>query len=97
MKAAKKNSAIGSSLDDFLEAEGVREEFEALAIKEVIAWQIMQAMEERKISKARMAQLMKTSRAQIDRLLDPSSGNVTLETLARAAQVVGRHLRLELV
>jgi len=97
MKAAKKNSAIGSSLDDFLEAEGVREEFEALAIKEVIAWQIMQAMEERKISKARMAQLMNTSRAQIDRLLDPSSGNVTLETLARAAQVVGRHLRLELV
>jgi antitoxin HicB len=97
MKAAKKNSAIGSSLDDFLETEGVREEFEALAIKEVIAWQIMRAMEERKISKARMAQLMNTSRAQIDRLLDPSSGNVTLETLARAAQVVGRHLRLELV
>ena len=97
MKAAKQNSAIGSSLDDFLEAEGVREEFEALAIKEVIAWQIMQAMAERKISKARMAQLMNTSRAQIDRLLDPSRGNVTLETLARAAQVVGRHLRLELV
>jgi predicted XRE-type DNA-binding protein len=97
MKAAKKKPAIGSSLDEFLEDEGLREEFEALAIKEVIAWQIQKAMDERNISKARMAQLMNTSRAQIDRLLDPSSGNVTLETLARAAHVVGRHLRLELI
>lgn len=96
MKKPKKNPHVGSSLDDFLDREGVREEFEAQAIKEVIAWQIQQAMEKRGISKARMAELMQTSRAQVDRLLDPSSGNVTIETLARAAHIIGRRLRFEL-
>ena len=96
MKKPKKNPHVGSSLDDFLDREGVREEFEAQAIKEVIAWQIQQAMEKKGISKARMAQLMQTSRAQVDRLLDPSSGNVTIETLARAAHIIGRRLRFEL-
>ena len=97
MKSRTKKANVGSSLDSFLESEGLREEFEALAIKEVIAWQLRQAMEERQISKAQMAALMETSRAQVDRLLDPESGNVTLETLARAAHVIGRELRLELV
>lgn len=96
MKRPKKNPHVGSSLDDFLDREGVREEFEAQAIKEVIAWQIQQAMEKKGISKARMAELMQTSRAQVDRLLDPSSGNVTIETLARAAHIIGRRLRFEL-
>jgi antitoxin HicB len=87
----------GSTLDEFLKGEGVLEEFEAAAIKEVIAWQIEKAMADKKLSKNKMAQLMHTSRAQLDRLLDPHAGNVTLETLQRAASVLGRSIRLELV
>lgn len=87
----------GSRLDDFLKEEGVLEAFQAVAIKEVIAWQIEQAMAEKQLTKAKMASLMKTSRAQLDRLLDPKAGNVTLETLQRAATILGRSLRLELV
>ncbi len=87
----------GSSLDDFLAEDGVLEPFEAIAIKEVISWQLRQAMETRKLSKAKMAALMQTSRAQLDRLLDPKAGNVTIETLQRAARVLGRTVRLELV
>ncbi len=87
----------GSRLDDFLKEEGVLEEFQAAAIKEVIAWQIQQAMTEKKLSKNKMALLMKTSRAQLDRLLDSKAGNVTLETLQRAASILGRSIRLELV
>lgn len=87
----------GSKLDDFLKEEGVLEEFQAVAIKEVIAWQLQQAMAEKKLSKNKMAQLMKTSRKQLDRLLDASAGNVTIETLQRAANVLGRSIRLELV
>jgi predicted XRE-type DNA-binding protein len=86
----------GSSLESFLEEEGILEEVTAVAIKEVIAWQIQEAMKARKLSKARMAALMHTSRAQLDRLLDPARGNVTLETLQRAAHVLGRQLRVEL-
>jgi DNA-binding Xre family transcriptional regulator len=93
----KKNPRWGSTVDDFLAEEGVLEEFRAIAIKEVIAWQIEQAMKKRKLSKNKMAELMETSRAQLDRLLDPKGGNVTLETLHRAAHVLGRELRIELV
>lgn len=92
----KKNKHIGSTLDDFLEEEGVFEAFQARAIKEVVAWQLQQAMKRRKLSKAGMAKAMRTSRTQIDRLLNPDDGNVTLATLQRAALVVGRKLRLEL-
>ena len=87
----------GSTLDAFLKEDGVFEPFQATAIKEVIAWQIGQAMADKKLSKNRMAQLMQTSRAQLDRLLDPHAGNVTIETLQRAANVLGRSLRLDLV
>ena len=87
----------GSTLDAFLQEEGVLDEFQAAAIKEVIAWQIEKAMADKKLSKNKMAQLMHTSRAQLDRLLDPHAGNVTLETLQRAASVLGRSIRLELV
>jgi antitoxin HicB len=72
------------------------EAFRATPIKEVIAWQIQQAMTEQKLSKNKMAQLMNTSRAQLDRLLDATAGNVTLETLQRAAAVLGRKVRVEL-
>ncbi len=86
----------GSSLDSFLDEEGTLEEFRGVAIKEVIAWQIQEAMKTQKLSKNKMAALMRTSRAQLDRLLDPARGNVTLETLQRAAHVLGRELRIEL-
>jgi DNA-binding Xre family transcriptional regulator len=85
-----------TSLDDFLDQEGIREEVAARAIKRVIALQLQQAMVEQKLSKARMAELMETSRAQLARILDPEEFNVTLDTLARAAKVLGRRLSVEL-
>jgi antitoxin HicB len=88
---------IGSSLESFLEEEGIREEVEVLARKRVIAWQIEQAMKEAGISKVEMARRMHTSRTQVDRLLDPDNSQVQLDTLQRAARAVGRTLKLELV
>jgi antitoxin HicB len=87
---------VGSSLDDFLKEEGIFEEAQAQAIKEVVAWQLAEAMKARSISKARMATLLKTSRSQVDRLLDAKS-DVTLSSLQRAAALVGRKVQIELV
>jgi hypothetical protein len=88
---------IGSSFDDFLDEEGIREEVHAQALKEVLAWQIEQEMKAAHLTKTAMAKRMATSRAQLDRLLDPANTSVTLHTLQKAAAVVGRRLRLELV
>jgi antitoxin HicB len=88
---------VGSSLDDFLKEEGILEETRAVAIKEAIAWQVQQAMLKDKITKVEMARRMKTSRAALDRLLDPGNDSVTLQTLTRAAHAIGRELRIELV
>ena len=87
---------IGSSFDDFLEEEGLREEAELHAVKRVLAWQIAQAMKAQGVTKSEMAKRMKTSRAQLDRLLDPENDKVQLDTLQRAAAAVGKTLRLEL-
>src|SRR5437016_9251812 len=87
---------MGSSIDDFLKDEGIFEEAQAQAIKEVVAWQLGEAMKKRKISKARMALLLKTSRTQVDRLLDPKN-DITLSSLQRAAAIVGRRVMIELV
>lgn len=92
-----RNKHQGSSLDSLLEEEGTLGEFQAQAIKEVIAWQLGEAMKDRKLSKSRLAELMHTSRAQVNRVLDPSDHNVTLETLQRAAAVVGRRIEVALV
>jgi len=92
-----KNPHIGSTFESWLDEKGLREDVTAAAVKSVIADQIAAAMKERGLTKSRMAELMHTSRAQLDRLLDPSSGSVTLETLMTAARAVGRELRLELV
>ena len=92
-----RNKHRGSTLDDFLAAEGVLEQFQARAIKEVVAWQLAEAMRERKLSKNELAKRMQTSRTQVDRVLDPDSGNVTIETLQRAAALVGRRVKVELV
>lgn len=93
----RKNAAIGSLFDDFLKDEGIYEETQAAAIKRVLARQIERAMKEQKISKADMARRMDTSRTQLDRLLDPDNDSLTLTTLARAAKVIGREIRLQLV
>src|SRR4051812_14995350 len=93
----KRNAHIGSSFDDFLKQEGIYEEVTARAIKRVIARQLDALMQEQGISKTEVAKAMKTSRAQLDRLLDPENESVTLGTLTRAAQAVGRNLRMELV
>jgi antitoxin HicB len=94
---AKQNPHRGSTLDSFLEEEGMLGEFQAQAIKEVIAWQLAEAMKDRKLTKTRLAELMHTSRTQINRMLDPNDGNVTIETLQRAAALVGRRVQVELV
>ncbi|MBK6971423.1 MAG: XRE family transcriptional regulator [Sterolibacteriaceae bacterium] len=86
----------GSSLDSLLKEEGIFEEAQALAIKEVVVWQLTEAMEKQSLSKARLAAMLKTSRSQVDRLLDPTR-DVTLSTLQRAAAVVGRKVQIELV
>lgn len=97
MTKAKKNPHIGSSLDSFLKEEGVYDDIVALVIKEKIAFQLKQRMVAKRISVNGMAKAMNTSRTQINRLLDPNNGNVTLATLQKAAAIVGRAVRLELV
>lgn len=92
-----KKENIGSSLDRLLREDGVYEEVTAAAIKRVLARQVEAAMKERHLSKAEMARRMNTSRAALDRLLDPGYDAVTLNTLRKAATAVGRELRLELV
>jgi predicted XRE-type DNA-binding protein len=84
-------------LDDSLIEEGTFEEFEAVAVKEALAGQIAEAMKAQNLSRKRLAERMKTSRSQIRRLLDPKDGNITIATLQRAAKIVGRTLRVELV
>jgi antitoxin HicB len=87
---------MGSSLDDFLKEEGIFEEAQAQAVKEVVAWQLAEAMKKKKISKKKLATLLKTSRTQVDRILDPKN-DITLGSLQRAAAMVGRRVIIELV
>lgn len=91
------NPYTGSNFDDFLQKEGLDEECTAIAIKRVIARQLTEEMKRQNLSKTEMAKLMQTSRAQLDRLLDPAKTGVSIETITRAASVVGRQLRIELV
>jgi predicted XRE-type DNA-binding protein len=98
----KKNKAARSAakltrLDDFLKEEGKLEKFEVVAVKETLAWQITEAMRKSNLSRKRLAERMETSRSQLSRLLDLKDGNVTLAAQQRAATIVGRKLRLELV
>lgn len=90
------NPHIVSSLEEFLEEEGRLEEATATAVKRVLAWQIAERMEQEHITKAEMARRMRTSRSQLDRLLDPEKTTVQLNTLLEAAKALGRQLRVEL-
>jgi antitoxin HicB len=92
-----KDKNIGSSFDSWLREEGIYEDVSAGALKRVLARQVAAAMKEKQFSKAEMARRMGTSRAALDRLLDPEYEAVTLSTLRKAAQAVGRKVRLELV
>ena len=91
-RTPKRTNHSGSSFEDFLDEEGIREEVEAVAIKRVLAWQLVEEMRRRKITKLAMARELHTSRSQLDRLLDPSNVSVSLETMTRAAQVLGKSL-----
>jgi antitoxin HicB len=91
------NKYSGSDFDDFLKEEGILEDVEAIAAKRVIAFQLSQLMSEQGITKTEMAQRMKTSRAALERLLDPENPSVTLQTLDRAAHALGRRLQIGLV
>ena len=82
----------GSTFDSFLEGEGIREEVEAVAIKRVLAWQLSQAMQEQQKTKQAMAKQLRTSRSQLDRLLDPQNISVTLDTITRAARALGKRV-----
>lgn len=97
MSKNKETGKSGLLFEEFLREQGTYEITTERAIKRVIAYQLAQAMEEKGISKVAMADCLKTSRSQLDRLLDPDNGNVTLATLARAAKAVGRTIKLELV
>lgn len=93
---ARTRGRVGSSFDDFLRETGDYEYVKSRAIKRVLAWQISEAMREDGLTKSEMAKRMNTSRSQLDRLLDPTNDDVTLSTLSRAAEALGREIRLEL-
>jgi DNA-binding Xre family transcriptional regulator len=90
------NKYIGSGFDEFLAEEGLLEQTEAVAIKRVLAYQVEQLMNEQNLSKTEMSRRMKTSRAALDRLLDPANQSVTLQTLDRAARALGKRLQISL-
>lgn len=94
---APRNPHIGSALDDLLQEDGVLAEAHALAIKRTLAWQVTQTMAEENLSKSEMARRMHTSRAALNRLLDPDNPSVTLLTMDKVAAVLGKRLRVELV
>jgi hypothetical protein len=91
-KLRKRTDHSGSSFDSFLEKEGIREEVEAVAIKRVLAWQLEQAMQKQQKTKQALAKQLRTSRSQLDRLLDPRNISVTLDTITRAARALGKRV-----
>jgi antitoxin HicB len=95
-KRRKRYNHSGSTLDSFLEQHGIREEVEAVAIKRVLAWQLEREMKKKHKTKQAMARELRTSRSQLDRLLDPRNTAVTLETITRAAKILGKKVVLRI-
>ena len=91
-KNRKRTNHSGSTFDSFLEEQGIREEVEAVAIKRVLAWQFERAMQQQQKTKQAMAKQLRTSRSQLDRILDPRNISVTLDTITRAARALGKRL-----
>ena len=90
------NNHVGTDFDDFLEEEGILAETEAVAVKRVIAFQVELMMKEQNLSKTEMSRRMNTSRAALNRLLDPKNQAVTLQTLDRAAHALGKRLQISI-
>ncbi len=93
MKAKRRNASLehtGSTFDSFLEEEGIREEVEAVAVKRVLAWQLAEAMRKKRKTKQALAKELRTSRSQLNRLLDPQNAAVSLDTITRAAKALGK-------
>ena len=97
MNRKRSNPHRGSTLDELLEKEGLLVEASAKAAKKALAWQLAKAMKEKRVTKASLARRMGTSRAQLDRLLDPENQSVTLKTLTRAAEILGLRVQIQLV
>lgn len=93
----KTNKTIGSSFQDFLAEEGIAEEVETGAVKKLISFQLLETIQKENLTKTELAHRLDTSRAAVDRLLDPDNESVTLLTLIKAATVLGKKLKLELV
>jgi predicted XRE-type DNA-binding protein len=96
-KTRRRHDYSGSSFDEFLDERGIREEVEAVATKRVLAWQLEQAMKQQQKTKQAMAQELHTSRSQLNRLLDPQNTAVSLETITRAAKVLGKKVIVRIV
>lgn len=92
-----RNKHIGTKFDDFLAEENLLAEAQAEAIKRVIAWQIKEYLEKEGIKKSEFASKLKTSRSQLERLLDPENTSLNLKTLSHAAEIMGKHIELRLV
>ena len=92
-----RNKHLGSSLDDFLKEEGIYEEVQERAIKKVVVYQILEAMRKQALTKTEMARRMKTSRSELDRILDPENSAISLDSLLRAARAVGKAVNIRLV
>jgi antitoxin HicB len=97
MSTKKKKGRIGSSFDSFLKEEGLHEGASAVAIKRVLAWELERAMSDGGVTKNEMAKRMRTSRSQLDRILDPGNDKIQLDTVFKAARALGREVKLELV
>jgi antitoxin HicB len=91
------NPHIGSSFDDFLDEENLLVEANEIAIKRVIDWQLQQQIESKHMTKTDVAKAMGTSRAAVDRLLDPNNTSVTLNTLSKAARILGKKIEIDLI
>jgi antitoxin HicB len=96
-KTGRRHDYSGSSFDEFLDEQGIREEVEAVATKRVLAWQLEQAMKQQQKTKQAMARELHTSRSQLDRLLDPQNTAVSLETITRAAKILGKKVIVQIV
>ena len=95
--ARKGNPHIGSDFDEFLREEGIYDEAQAIAVKRVLAFQLERNMQKAQLSKTAMAKRMGTTRAQLDRLLNPDNPATTLQTLVKAAGAVGKRVRISFV
>jgi predicted XRE-type DNA-binding protein len=96
-RGQKMNKYIGSAFDDFLKEEGMKEEVENDSIKKIIAFQLQETIKVENLTKTELAKKLETSRAAVDRLLDPYNESVTLFTLKKAAAIVGKRIKMELV